>query len=112
MAQNGTRNNQNSISGLVITAALTGTGSAATLFTAGSTGVFIDIVSLVITSSTTTAQATLSDGTVSYVFNVANGSPVNITFPVPLKATSAATAWTLNAPNTMNAIAVGITATN
>jgi len=102
MAQNATRN--------VITAALTGTGSAANLFAAGASGQYIDITTLVITSSTTTAQATLSDGTTSYVFNVANGSPVNASFNPPLKAASAATAWTLNAPSTMNAVAVAVAA--
>jgi hypothetical protein len=96
MANNALRN--------VITAALTGTGSAATLFPAGGSGFYVDITSLIITSSTTTAQATLSDGTSSYVFNVANGSPVALNFSPPLKAASANTAWTLNAPSTMNAV--------
>jgi hypothetical protein len=103
MAQNATRQ--------VITAALTGTGSAASLFAAAPAG-YVDITTIIITSSTTTAQATLSDGTVSYVFNVANGSPVVANFTPPLKATSAATAWTLNAPSTMNAVAIALAATN
>jgi hypothetical protein len=102
MAQNSTRQ--------VVTAALTGTGSAANLF--GAAAGYLDITTLIITSSTTTAQATLSDGTVSYIFNVASGSPVVANFTPPLKATSAATAWTLNAPNTMNAVAIALAVTN
>jgi hypothetical protein len=104
MAQNSARQ--------VVTAALTGTGSAANLFAAASSGNFVDITTLIITSSTTTAQATLSDGTVSYVFNVANGSPVHAVFSPPLKATSAATAWTVNAPSTMNVVAIAVASTN
>lgn len=105
------RSNQNAQSGSILDAALTGTGSAATLF-AAQAGSYVDILSLVITSSTTTAQCTLSDGTNSYVFNVANGSPVSISFPVPLKAASLNTAWTLNAASTMNAVAQAIVLPN
>jgi len=105
------RNNNLPQVGVVLTVALTGTGSAATFIAAQGTGVFADISTLVITSSTTTAQATLSDGTTSYVFNVATGSPVIINFPTFLKAVTANTAWTLNAPSTMNAVAIAVTAT-
>jgi hypothetical protein len=100
MSQNSIRN--------VVTALLVGTGSAANLFVGGGSGVFLDITTLIITSSTTTAQCTLSDGTSSYVFNVANGSPVVANFNPPLKAATANTAWTLNAPSTMNAVAVAV----
>jgi hypothetical protein len=105
------RNSQNVQAGAILTAALTGTGSAASLF-AAQVGAYIDIQTLVITSSTTTAQATLSDGTVSYVFNVATGNPVVISFATPLKASSLNTAWTLNAPSTMNAVAQAIVVPN
>lgn len=103
------RNNQQPQTGNIVSASLTGTGSAATLIAAQGVGIFADITSLIITSSTTTAQATLSDGTTSYVFNVANGSPVAISFTTPLKAATANTAWTLNAPATMNALAQAVT---
>ena len=106
------RNNDLPQTGVVITVALTGTASPASLVAAQGTGIYTDISSIIITSSTTTAQATLSDGTVSYVFNVANGSPLVATFSPPLKATTANTAWTLNAPATMNAICVAVTATS
>lgn len=112
MGQNATRSNQSTVpSGVVVTTLLVGTGSAASLFAAAGTGLFVDITTLLITSSTTTAQATLTDGNLSYVFNVATGSPLGINFQPSLKATNANTAWTLNMPSTMNAVAIGVTAT-
>ena len=106
------RNNQQPQTGNVLSAALTGTGSAATLFAAQAAGIFVDITSLVLTNTTvgTNVVATLSDGTVSYVFNV--GQPVCISFPTPLKATTAATAWTLNAAAAVSAVATAVTATS
>ena len=102
------RNNQQIEQGNVLTAALTGTGSAANLF-AAQPGLYIDIVTLVLTNTTpaTNAICTLSDGTTSYVFNV--GQPVVMScYLSALKSTSLNTAWTLNATSAVNAVAIAV----
>jgi hypothetical protein len=106
------RNSQHVQAGsTIVNAALTGTGRAATLFAAQEKA-HTDIQILVITSSTTTAQATLSDGTNSYVFNVAAESPVVLSLITPLKSSNLNTAWMLNAPSTMNVVAQAIVVSN
>jgi hypothetical protein len=104
------RNNQGvSTGGNVLTAAQSGTGSAASLFAAQGTGIFVDILSITLTNTTpgTNGISTVSDGTVSYVFNV--GQPVSASFLVPLKATTANTAWTFNAPAAVAIVAQAVT---
>lgn len=89
-------------------AAQAGTGSAATLFAAQGAGNFADITAIVLTNTTpaTNAVVTISDGTVSYVFNV--GQPVSIALPIPLKATSSNTAWTFNAAAAVSIVAQAV----
>jgi hypothetical protein len=81
--------------------------AATTVLTAGAAGIFLDIASLVITATGQATNvaftATLSDGTNSYVFDLNTGStttftpapPLVVNFDPPLKAASAATAWTI-----------------
>ena len=93
------------------TAASTGSiasTAAATMITAGSSGVYNDITTLVLTESAESTAAyitvNISDGTNTYEFGfpceavgtAGGGSwPVTITFNPPLVATNAATAWTI-----------------
>lgn len=95
---------------------------ATTILAAGAANHFRDITDLIIsvTPQATTASsftATLSDGTNSYIFDlvapVTTATPKNpfvINFRTPLKATSAATAWTLNlsATNTVHVTVVAV----
>jgi hypothetical protein len=80
--------------------------TATTVLAAQAAGIFADITNLWISSvpaATATAfTCTLSDGTVSYVFDMNTGTTagnagmgVSITFDPPLPATNAATAWTV-----------------
>lgn len=94
---------------------------ATTILAAQAAGIFADITTLIIsvTPQATTASsftATISDGTNSYVIDLiaqvttANGTtpPVVLQFDPPLKATAAATAWTINisATNTIHVTVV------
>jgi len=74
--------------------------SSHTLIGAGTSNVYNHITFLMITNETTTAAiVSLSDGTVTYKFNIAGvvgaGGPIN--FGGLLKATSSATNWTVQA---------------
>jgi hypothetical protein len=83
------------------------TTTATAVVTAPASGFYADISSLFIsvTPAASTAlvfTATLSDGTASYIFDMDTGTvaapagaPINITFNPPLKATTAATQWTI-----------------
>jgi hypothetical protein len=83
------------------------TATATAVVAAPATGFFADISSLFIsaTPAASTAlvfTATLSDGTSSYIFDLdtgtvasAVGAPLNLHFNPPLKATTAATGWTI-----------------
>lgn len=89
---------------------ITNSSSATSVMAAGAAGVFRDIISLIITQSSGTATtATLSDGTASYIFDLAAtaGTGLSIQFPTPLPATSTATAWTLQLG--VNTITVHVT---
>jgi len=69
--------------------------SGATLIAAGASGVFTDIVSLVITNESSTATVvSITDGTTTYKFALAANGGIVINFPTPLPAASSATAWT------------------
>jgi len=106
------RNNQNVAQGVIVQNTLAGTGSAQNIIAAQGAGIYTDVLSIVLTSSAATAQTTISDGTISYVYNVSNVSPVSVEFPVPLKATNANTAWTFNAATATSAVMQAITATS
>jgi len=81
--------------------------SATTVMAAQASGVFADISSLIITltgtATNTASTATLSDGTISYIFDLntgattsfIQGSILNLSFNPPIPASSAATAWTV-----------------
>jgi hypothetical protein len=80
--------------------------TATTVLAAQAAGIFADISSLIITATPalTTAlvfTATLSDGTLSYVYDMDTGTiaassgPIIISFNPPIPATTAATAWTV-----------------
>jgi hypothetical protein len=77
--------------------------TAATMITAGSSGVYNDITELVLSESAETTAAVItvnvSDGTNSYKFGIdcatTGASPIVIQFSPPLPAASAATAWTI-----------------
>lgn len=70
--------------------------SGHTLIAAGATGVFNDIGWLVITNETATATVvSLSDGTTTYKFALAASGGGAFMLPMPLNATSSATAWTV-----------------
>jgi hypothetical protein len=82
--------------------------TAATMISAAGSGVYTDIVSLVLTLSAETTAAyitvNVSDGTNTYKFGIASeavgtagagAGNLVINFPVPLPATSANTAWTI-----------------
>lgn len=70
--------------------------SSHNLLASGGTGVFTDLISLVITNETATATVvSLSDGTVTYKFALAASGGISTTFPSTLPATSSATAWTV-----------------
>jgi hypothetical protein len=93
------RSNQPLQTGQIVNGALTGTGSAATLVAAPGAGLFADITMLVI-SGTATDSAVLSDGTNSYTFKIGASAPLVVYLPIPLKASAAATGWTLNMAST------------
>lgn len=97
------RNNQAQQSGTIINGSLTGTGTNATMIAPQGKGYFVDILTLILTTSSAISVATISDGTNNYTFNLARGT-VSISLPVPLKATSVNTAWILNAPNNVTVI--------
>lgn len=79
--------------------------TATAIVAAPSAGIFADLASLVITVTpqSTTGEAftvTVSDGTVSYIFDMFTGvsatlasQPITLTFNPPIPATTAATAW-------------------
>lgn len=69
--------------------------SGTSLVAAGATGVFNDIISLVITNETSTATiVSLTDGTTTYKFALAANGGIVLNFSTPLPAASSATAWT------------------
>ena len=71
--------------------------STTTIVTAGTSGIYNDILKLIITNASSTAVTVeVSDGTVAFYYNLAaNGGVVDAyPYPFPLQATSAATAWT------------------
>jgi hypothetical protein len=75
---------------------ITSSTTATTVVTAGGASVFTDLTSLTVTNSSATATlVTLSDGTVSMVFNVPGGGGFTMPFNPPMPATTANTAWTL-----------------
>jgi hypothetical protein len=76
---------------------------ATTIAAAGGASVFRDICSIIVTTAGAAAQTiTISDGTLSWIIDypnslVAPGSPFVANFTdVPLRATTANTAWTAN----------------
>ncbi len=85
--------------------------SATTVLAAQAAGIFADITQLIITTTELATDvpftATLSDGTNSFIYDLNSGGAaaattapvtpngVNISFSVPLPATTAATAWTI-----------------
>jgi hypothetical protein len=70
--------------------------SAASLIGAGNSGVFNDIITLIMTNRSATASVvSLTDGTVTYTFAIAANGGLVCNFPTPLPATSTATAWTI-----------------
>jgi hypothetical protein len=70
--------------------------SAASLIGAGASGVFNDIITLIITNRSSTATVvSLTDGTTTYTFAIAANGGIVCNFPTPLPATSSATAWTI-----------------
>jgi hypothetical protein len=73
----------------------TASTSSATVVTAGSSGIYNDITSIILVNSGSTATTfLLKDGTNTYEFYVPAGDMRGATFTVPLAAASAATAWT------------------
>jgi hypothetical protein len=83
---------------LVGTSVLSNNSSAsgASLIGAGSTGVFNDIITLVITNRSSTATVvSLTDGTNTYTFAIAGNGGLVCNFSTPLPAASSATAWTI-----------------
>jgi hypothetical protein len=97
---------------------ITNSSAATTVFAAQGVGTFGDISNFVLTATpaATTAvafTATLSDGTVSYIFDMDTGSvaapsvPTNINFDPPLPGTTANTVWTVAL--SVNTITVHIT---
>src|SRR4029077_4485162 len=90
---------------------------ATTILAAQAAGIFADISTLIISvtpqaSTASSFTVTVSDGTVSYIFDMvaqvttanATTPPINLVFNPPLPATTAATAWTANmsATNTIH----------
>jgi hypothetical protein len=102
------RSNQVAQSGGIITAALTGTGSAATLFS-GIANQFIDLVFLCI-SGTASDSAVLSDGTNSYTIKIGASAPLVLHPMIPFKqaVASLGSGWTLNMASTSFAAAEAI----
>jgi len=97
------RTNQSPQAGTIVNGNLTGTGSAASLVAAQGAGLFADITLLVI-SGTAADSGALTDGTVTYTIKIAANGNCVIAPPIPLKATTANTAWTLNMASTSFAI--------
>jgi hypothetical protein len=70
--------------------------SPSTLIAAGATGVFNDIITLVLTNEGTATIVSISDGTTTYKYALGANAGLNINFPSTLPATSSATAWTIS----------------
>jgi hypothetical protein len=104
----------NAVRDLVGTAAFQSTGSSlATFIAAGATGVFNDIVELVLTNESSTATiVSLSDGTTTYKFALIGNGGVAKTFATPLVATSSATAWQISNSAAVNVDCVAVFAKN
>lgn len=101
------RNNQIVQAGIVLNAALTGTGSAATLFAARADG-YVDIELLLITG-TANDSAVLSDGTNSYTIKIGANSAAGFALPGRgLKATNPNAGWTLNMASTSFAVSQAV----
>lgn len=84
---------------------LTNTTTATTIVPAAGASVFVDITHLSITNGSSTATTvTLSDGTVSMVYNLTAGGGVNLNFLPALPATTANTAWTLTCGNAVTSV--------
>jgi hypothetical protein len=84
--------------------------SSHTLITAGATGVFNDIETIIITNtSATSVEVDISDGTVTYPFYAPAGDMRGITVPTLLCATSAATAWTAQSSSGVSSIKIAAT---
>ena len=88
--------------GITITAS---TGSN-TLVAAGAAGVFRDLTFLQGSNGSATGTLmTISDGTVSYIYYMApNGGGFNVNFDPPLRATTAATAWTATCGTSVSSV--------
>jgi hypothetical protein len=70
--------------------------SAQNFGSAGSTGVYLDITTFVVTNRSATATVvTLGDGTNNYTYAIAANGGIVINFPTPLPASSTATQWTV-----------------
>jgi hypothetical protein len=102
------RNNQGHQTGIILTASLTGTGKAQTLFEGYGKGMYVDLLSLVLTSAAPDASvvATISDGKKDYAFNIT--TPLVIPFNTPLKASDVHKAWTFEAPPEVKVFAQAI----
>lgn len=88
---------------------ITSSTAATTVVTAGASGVYDDICSIVIgNSSATQTLVTLSDGTKSYYFIVAPGLSPGISLQVPYAETTAATAWTATCGTSVASIYVTV----
>jgi hypothetical protein len=87
--------------------------SPATMIASGGTGVFTDITELILTNESATATiVSISDGTIAYNFALAANGGLTKTFATPLKATSAATAWTVSNSSAVNVDCVGVVIDN
>ena len=74
---------------------ITSSVAATTILAAGAASVFRDITSFTVTNGSATATTfTLGDGTFTAIYNLPGGGGITIPFSPPLKATTAATAWT------------------
>jgi hypothetical protein len=83
------------------------------MIASGGTGVFTDITELILTNESATATiVSISDGTIAYNFALAANGGLTKTFATPLKATSAATAWTVSNSSAVNVDCVGVVIDN
>ena len=86
---------------------ITSSTASTTVVTAGASGVFNDVTSIVFTNSSSTATVvTLSDGTASYTYIVPPTDMRGVAYPVPLAETTAATAWTVTCTTSVASIIV------
>jgi len=105
---------QNAHRSVLGTASVQNTGGSGTLIAAGATGVYTDIITLILTNenASTATVVSVSDGTTTYKFALAAAGGGVFQFPTPLPAASSATAWTISNSGSVNVDAVVVYVNN